>query len=113
MKKAKGMEYELDTQEGKGLGISSEEAVYRSVVDCVRDNDIGVLELKMRKLKSILGYKDSEQLLEECEKKLEAVKRRMGWKKAGKAISWLLDAILVALLVFIIVWVIRHGGYHG
>lgn len=113
MEEAKAMEYNLNAQEGKGLGISSEEAIYRSVVDCVRDNDMGVLELKMRKLKSILGYKDSAQLLEECERKAQAVKRRMGWKKAGKVISWLLDAILVALLVFIIVWVIRHGGYHG
>lgn len=113
MEEAKAMEYKLDTQEGKGLGISSEEAIYRSVVDCVKDNDMGVLELKIHKLKSILGYKDSEQLLEECERKVQAVKRRMGWKKAGKAVSWLLDAILVALLVFIIVWVIRHGGYHG
>ena len=113
MEETKEMGYELDAEAGKGLGISAEEAVYRSVVDCVKDNDMGVLELKMRKLRSIIGYKDSEQLLEECERKVQAVKHKMGWKKAGKALSWVLDAILVALLVFIIVWVIRHGGYHG
>lgn len=101
-------EYEIDRQAGTGLGITPEEAVYRSVVDCVKDNTIEVLELKMSKLRAIIPYKDSKELFEQCEKKLDAVHRKMVWKKVGKVLSWVVDILLVALVAFIIVWVIRR-----
>lgn len=95
----------------KASAISETEAIYRSVVDCVRDNNEQILKLKMDKLRSIIDYKDCRQLLEQCEKKQMALKRAQKYKKLAKGAMWFIDAALVVLLAVVVVWSFRGGSY--
>lgn len=88
----------------KSEPISHEEAIYRSVVDCVKDNDLGVLDIKIKKLESILGYKNSEQLLQECYQRQIVVKSRMKRKKTMKTVALWVDIIVITLVAFLCIW---------
>lgn len=84
--------------------ISQEEAIYRSVVDCVKDKDPGVLDIKIKKLESIRGYKDSEQLLEECFQKQIIVKKRIKRKKTLKKVALWVDIVVITLMACLCIW---------
>ncbi|MCI8373537.1 MAG: hypothetical protein HFI75_14330 [Lachnospiraceae bacterium] len=84
------------------------EAIYQSVINCVRDNNLQMLQFKINRLKSIAGYKNASQLLEECYKKTRSVKRRMRMKKVIHGMLTVLDFALIIGVIVLCIFLLRR-----
>lgn len=84
------------------------EAIYQSVVNCVRDNNLPMLQFKVNRLKTIVGYKDSSTLLDQCYKRIKSIKRRAKMKKVWHGILTFLDFALIIMMIALCVFLIRR-----
>lgn len=87
----------------------SRERTYQTVVNCVRDNNLTMLQFKINKLKSIIDYRDSAALLEECYKKVKKVKRRMAAKKVLSVIALVFDILMVTFIVCLCIILLKRA----
>lgn len=98
-------------EEQKQMMDDQREKIYRSVVNCTRDNTLEMLDFKIQRLKTIIGYKDARQLLEECDKKVKKLKRRQKTKKVFRIILTILDfALIIGTIILCIFLLRRHTG---
>ena len=87
---------------------TDKEAIYKFVTNCVQDNSLEVLQVKINQLKSIIDYKDAPELLDECYKKEKKVKRKLRRKKIVKIIINVLDYLMLALAIILCVLVLTR-----
>lgn len=85
------------------------EHIYQTVINCTRDNTLELLDFKIQRLKAIIGYKDSQQLLEECYRRVKTLKRRKKAKKIFRIILAVLDfTLIIGVILLCIILVRRH-----
>lgn len=84
------------------------ERIYQSVLDIDRDNSVGVLQVKINKLHSIIDYKNAEELIKQCYKKLEKAQKREERKRIRRVLFFVLDILLVTFVVVLCIFLIRR-----